>query len=179
VGSPVNVYGAIAFAINVGSVIFLTVLNWWFVRRLRRCDPDTYASLGSPSFWNQSSRQTLRCTRFLFSSEWRRLSDPALVIGYFALRILSCIYLILFLTILVLFLRGDFRPTKDHPRFGSGEQHRPHPRPKLDSDENETDISKKRSDVPGLGVSGQPWAPADPQPDLTRGWNIAGVSHEH
>jgi hypothetical protein len=123
VGDPINVYGAIAFAINLGSVIVLMILSWWFNRRLRRCAPDIYESLGSPSFKNNSPRQNLRCTRFLFSSEWRRLSDPALVIGYFALRILSCIYVILFLTIMVMFLRGDFRPTKDHPRFGSLDQH--------------------------------------------------------
>jgi hypothetical protein len=119
VGDPINVYGAIAFAINLGSVIVLGLLNWWFVRRLRRCDPDTYESLGSPSFKNNSPRQQLRYTRFLFSPEWRRLSDPALVIGYFVLRILFCIYVSLFLTFIVMFLRGDFRPTKDHPRFGS------------------------------------------------------------
>jgi hypothetical protein len=127
VGDPVNVYGAIAWAINLGSVIVIGVLGWWFNHRLRRCDPGIYESLGSPSFKpsfkNSSPRQQLRYMQFLFSSEWRRLSDPALVIGYFALRILSCIYLILFLTIVVMFLRGDFRPTKDHPRFGSLDQH--------------------------------------------------------
>jgi hypothetical protein len=53
----------------------------------------------------------------MFSSEWRRLSDPALVIGYFAMRILGCICIIMFLTIMVMFERGDFRPTKEHPRF--------------------------------------------------------------
>jgi hypothetical protein len=123
VGDPINVYGAIAFAINLGSVIILGILSWWFNRRLRRCAPDIYESLGFPSFKNNSPRQQLRCAQFLFSSEWRLLSDPALVIGYFALRILSCIYVILFLTIMVMFLRGDFRPTKDHPRFGSLDQH--------------------------------------------------------
>jgi hypothetical protein len=123
VGDPVNVYGAIAFAVNLGSIFVLGALGWWFNYRLRRCDPDIYESIGSPSFTNYHPRQQLLCTRFLFSSEWRRLTDPALVIGYFALRIGFCIYVILFLTIMVLFLRGDFRPTKDHPRFGSGEQH--------------------------------------------------------
>jgi hypothetical protein len=123
VGDPLNVYGVIAWAINLGSVVVLAILGWWFNWRLRRCNPDIYESLGSPSFRDQSARQSFRYMRFLFSSEWRRLSDPALVIGYFAMRILGCIYVVLFLTILVLFLRGDFRPTKDHPRFGSLDQH--------------------------------------------------------
>jgi hypothetical protein len=130
VGDPINVYGAIAFAINLGSVISLGILGWWFSRRLRRCAPDIYESIGSPSFTNNSPRTQLRCTRFLFSSEWRRLSDPALVIGYFALRILSCIYVILFLTMMVMFLRGDFRPTKEHPRFGSLDYHNSMARPR-------------------------------------------------
>jgi len=128
-GDPINVYGAIACAINVGSVVLLGILNWWFLRRLRRCAPEVYESLGSPSFMGQSARQSLRFTRFLFSSEWQRLADPALVVGYFALRILTCIYLVLFLTILVMFSRGDFRPTKEHPRFGCADQHRRHARP--------------------------------------------------
>lgn len=128
-GEPVNVYGAIAFAINLGSAFVLGALGWWFTARLRRCSPDIYESLGSPSFKNNSPRQQLRCMRFLFSSEWRRLSDPALVIGYFALRILSGIYVLLFLTMMVLFLRGAFRPTKDHPRFGSGEPRNSHTLP--------------------------------------------------
>ena len=53
-GDPINVYGAIAWAINLGSVLVLMILQWWFVCRLRRCAPDVYESLGSPTFRNQS-----------------------------------------------------------------------------------------------------------------------------
>jgi hypothetical protein len=123
-GSPVNVYGAIAWAIILGFVLFLALLNWLFFRRLRRRHPEVYESLGSPSFKNPSLRRSLRCARFMFSAERRRLSDPTLVVVYFAMQILGCVYGILFLTILVLFFRGAFRPTKEHPRFGSQDQHK-------------------------------------------------------
>ncbi len=122
-GEPTNVYGVIACGINMGSILILGILGWWFNRRLRWHPPEVYESIGTPSFMNNSPAQQLQYTRFLFSSEWKRLSDPALIIGYFALRILYCACLIVFVTVMVMFLRGDFRPTKEHPRFGSLDQH--------------------------------------------------------
>jgi hypothetical protein len=83
------------------------ILCSWLFHRLRARHPSTYESMGSPTlFWNNSVRNNWLFGRFLFTSQWRELDDPAVSRMVPLMRFLLVVYLVLFLACMVLFFLG-------------------------------------------------------------------------
>jgi hypothetical protein len=103
-------YEAIAIScfvlLFVMTAIWL-VLVWWLFRHLREHHAATFEAIGSPSlFWNDSPRNNWLFLRFLFSSQWRALADPAIANAVRFMRRFLIVYVLLFLGVLAIFLSG-------------------------------------------------------------------------
>jgi hypothetical protein len=105
---PIDRLWFIAWAILLVLAIIWLGLVLWLFRRLRRFHSATYESIGSPTlFWNNSPRLNLLFARFLFSSQSSQLGDPALSTVCWVMRVLLCIYMVLFLAFVLVFV-GTF-----------------------------------------------------------------------
>jgi hypothetical protein len=95
-GRPVDARIVLSFfAVLFPMVAVWFVLLSWFFRRLRNRHTATYETLGSPSlFWNNSPRNNWLFLKFLCSSRWRELGDPAIAYAVRFMRIFLVIYLL-------------------------------------------------------------------------------------
>jgi hypothetical protein len=97
-GAPIDVRILLSFfAVLLPMVAVWFVLLSWFFRRLRSRHAATYAALGSPTlFWNNSPRNNWLFLKFIFSSRWRELGDPAVANAVRFMRIFLVVYFLLF-----------------------------------------------------------------------------------
>lgn len=94
------------------ALLFAMLAAWlvlvsWLFSRLRDRHAPTYEAMGSPSlFRNNSARCNWLFLRFLCSSDWRDLGDPAASKVIHSLRILLVVYPILFLACAAILFLG-------------------------------------------------------------------------
>ena len=91
-------FAIVGFALLMAMVATWFVLISWLFRRLRERHASTYEAMGSPTlFWNNSIRNNWLFMKFLFSSEWRGLRDPAVANVCRFMRIFIVVYFLFFL----------------------------------------------------------------------------------
>lgn len=93
--------------------MLLAIVAIWFLlvsrlfHRLRDRHRSTYEGMGSPTiFWNNSLRNQWLFLKFLLTSQWRELNDPAISRTVPLLRVWLVVYTVLFLVLVVIVLRA-------------------------------------------------------------------------
>lgn len=88
---------AVLFSLLMAMVVVWFGLILWTFRRLRTKHPETYEAIGSPSlFWNNSMRNNWMFLKFLYGSEWLRLSDRPLSLVARMMQVLLVAYIVVF-----------------------------------------------------------------------------------
>lgn len=98
-----------AFYISLFAILFaMAPMLWglisWLFRRLRENHTPTYEAIGSPTlFWNNSPRNNWLFLKFIFGARWQELDDSALTKVSRIVRVFSVVYMLGFLSLIVLF----------------------------------------------------------------------------
>jgi branched-subunit amino acid ABC-type transport system permease component len=94
---------AILLVMFIASFAVGLVIQYIFLSRLRSRHAKTWETLGCPTlFLNNSIRNSLAILRFLWSREYRALSDPPFVRLAGFLRSYLAAYFVLFLSVIAL-----------------------------------------------------------------------------
>jgi hypothetical protein len=114
-------FAIVGFALLMAMVATWFVLISWLFSRLRERHASTYEAMGSPTlFWNYSNRNNWLFMKFLFSSEWRGLNDPAVANVCRFMRIFIIAFYFLFFVGFAAFIFHD------GPKKRVGELHGQH-----------------------------------------------------
>jgi hypothetical protein len=97
------------FAVLLAMVATWFILVSWLFSRLRNRHAVIYETMGSPSlFWNSSPRNNWLFLKFIFSSQWRTLGDPAVAKAVRFMRIFLVFYTCFFLSFVGFFFLLGF-----------------------------------------------------------------------
>ncbi len=87
----------------IGLFIVGFTLDGVLRRSLRRRHPEVWRSLGSPTLvMNNSISNGLRLERFLWASEYKALSDPALNRLALTIKVVFVVYTIVFVSVIAI-----------------------------------------------------------------------------
>jgi hypothetical protein len=95
-------------ALLVCNTLFYFVIDWFFLRYLRRNYPDVWDSLDRPSlFWNNSIGNGIKTLRYIFSSHHQSAEDRRLSRMVMALRAMNVAQCVLLAIVIYLVMSYD------------------------------------------------------------------------
>jgi hypothetical protein len=102
---------AVSWLMLLAGVLGGFVLSYQYLGLLKDKHPDVWTSLGSPTlFLNNSPKNNIAVLRFLRRREYLRVGDAELTRRSIQLWRFSRLYLLLFASVVCLFLLNIFRP---------------------------------------------------------------------